>query len=88
MTKISLVVPCFNEEEALPLFFEEVSRVLRGMSEQDKSLSFEVVLVDDGSEDGTLDVMRRLSREYETEFETRYLLFLEILEKRRAFTLA
>lgn len=54
---ISIVVPCFNEEEAIPLFYEETSRVLKTMSLS----SYEFVFVDDGSSDKTLDVLRGLS---------------------------
>lgn len=54
---ISIVVPCFNEEEAIPLFYEETSRVLKTISLS----SYEFVFVDDGSSDKTLDVLRGLS---------------------------
>ncbi len=57
--RISLVVPCYNEEEALPLFYAEASRVADGMR-QSHGAEFEFVFVDDGSRDGTLAVMRRL----------------------------
>lgn len=60
MPLISLVVPCYNEEESLPLFAPEVGRVARDMQKDWPDLSFELVLVDDGSSDATLDVMRRL----------------------------
>lgn len=54
---ISLIVPCYNEEKALPLFWQEVSRVMDGMGNVD----FEILLVDDGSRDGTLEVMKSLA---------------------------
>lgn len=54
---LSVVVPCFNEEESLPLFLKELSSVAKKM-EGEHSLAFEVVLVDDGSTDRTLDVMK------------------------------
>ena len=60
MSLISVVVPCYNEEESLPLFAPEVGRVARDMQREWPALSFELVLVDDGSSDSTLDVMRRL----------------------------
>ena len=53
---ISIVVPCCNEEEALPLFYEEVTGVLQGMG-----CTYELLLVDDGSKDGTLETMRELA---------------------------
>ena len=55
-TTLSIVVPCFNEEDALPLFYEEASEVLQGMG-----CTYELLLVDDGSKDGTLEVMRGLA---------------------------
>ena len=54
---ISIVVPCFNEEESIPIFYEETLRVLKTM----KLPSYEFVFVDDGSSDKTLEVLRDLS---------------------------
>ena len=54
--KISIIVPCFNEEEALPIFYEEVSKVLSGMD-----TDYELILINDGSRDGTLKVMKELA---------------------------
>ena len=58
MKKISVVVPCYNEEEALELFYCEMCRVCAEMT----AYEFEFVLVDDGSKDDTLGVMRRLGQ--------------------------
>lgn len=57
MEKCSIVVPCYNEEEALPLFYEAVENVISSIQE----LEFEYVFVDDGSRDGTLEILRSLS---------------------------
>ena len=46
---ISIIVPCYNEQEALPLFHKEITRVLQEMGE-----SYELLLVNDGSRDSTL----------------------------------
>lgn len=54
---ISIIVPCYNEQEALPLFHKEITRVLQEMGE-----SYELLLVNDGSRDSTLDVMRTLAQ--------------------------
>ena len=54
---LSIVVPCCNEQEALPAFYEEASGILRDMG-----CSYEMLFVDDGSRDGTLRIMRDLSR--------------------------
>lgn len=54
MELISVMVPCFNEEESLPLFREEIMRVMATMPEY----AFEVIFADDGSKDGTLKLLR------------------------------
>lgn len=59
MKKISIIVPCLNEEEALPVYYEKMSAVMDGMSE----VEFELLFVDDGSTDGTLGVMRKMSEQ-------------------------
>lgn len=55
---VSLVVPCFDEEETIDIFYTEVNKVC-----QDAPFTIEFVFVDDGSKDGTLKILRRLSRE-------------------------
>ena len=55
---ISIIVPCYNEEESLPLFHEAVRKVMEQMPE----CRFEILLVNDGSKDRTLEVMRDLAR--------------------------
>ena len=57
MPIISIVVPCYNEEEALPLFYQEATRVAGEMS----GIDFEFVFIDDGSRENTLSVLRRLA---------------------------
>lgn len=52
--KLSIVVACYNEEEALPYFYKEVCEVAKKMS----SLEFEFVFVNDGSKDKTLDIVK------------------------------
>ncbi len=54
MELISVMVPCYNEEESLPLFRDEICRVMTEMADYD----FEVILVNDGSKDRTLSLMR------------------------------
>lgn len=57
-TLISVVVPCYNEEEGLPLFISELQNTLHFMQLKWPDLKFEVILVDDGSTDDTLSVMK------------------------------
>lgn len=60
MSLISVVVPCYNEEESLPLFLPALADVARTI-QADHDVDFEVILVDDGSTDGTLTLMKRAS---------------------------
>lgn len=60
MSLISVVVPCYNEEKSLPLFLPALADVARTM-QADHDVDFEVILVDDGSTDGTLALMKRTS---------------------------
>ena len=68
---ISLVVPCYNEEESLPLFYKEAARVA-GEMRASHGAEFEFIFVDDGSKDGTLAVARRL---HEADSRVRYVSF-------------
>ena len=56
---ISLIVPCYNEEEAIPIFYEETLKVTK---ELQKELEFEFCFVDDGSSDRTLECIKDLRR--------------------------
>lgn len=65
--KLSIVVPCFNEEQALPLFYKETTKVL-----QDMQVSYEIIVVNDGSTDRTQQVAEQLSRHDQ---KVKYLTF-------------
>jgi len=52
-----------NEEKALPLFIKELDGVVKSMTEDDPSLAFELIFVDDGSTDATLQVMKDIAAE-------------------------
>ncbi|MBR5642397.1 MAG: glycosyltransferase family 2 protein [Firmicutes bacterium] len=58
MKQISIVVPCYNEVEALPLYYEAMLPVVEQLRTMGAETDF--VFVDDGSKDGTLAVMRSL----------------------------
>ena len=64
---LSIIVPCFNEQEALPIFYDELNKVLKNMY-----IDHEIILVDDGSRDETLKVMRELAKK---DKKIRYLSF-------------
>ena len=61
MEKISVVVSCYNEEESIPLFYNEIKKVMSIM----KEFQFEVLFVDDGSKDRTLEVAKELAKKDE-----------------------
>lgn len=58
MKKISLIIPCYNEESCLPAFDKEIAKIVEQMDEYE----FEVFYVDDGSSDGTLQLLRKFSQ--------------------------
>ncbi|HFU4217144.1 TPA: glycosyltransferase family 2 protein [Streptococcus suis] len=64
---ISVIVPCYNEEEAIPYFYEAMETVRKEMGDR-----FEYIFVNDGSKDGTLKVLRQLSGQDQA---VRYLSF-------------
>lgn len=66
--KISVIVSCYNEEESLPLFYKEMNKVMEEMVGNE----FELVFINDGSSDKTLDVIKSL-REKDTRI--RYVSF-------------
>ena len=75
MEKITVVVPCYNEEESLPIFYEEMERVRKqdfNNSENEQEIEFEYIFVDDGSKDGTLNEMKQLSQK---DSKARYISF-------------
>ena len=69
MKKISIVVPCYNEEESLPLFYKAVDKITDKMK---KKATFEFVFVNDGSRDKTLEILRDLAKK---DNRVRYISF-------------
>lgn len=68
MKKISLIIPCYNEEGCLPAFDSEIAKVVERMPEYE----FEILFVNDGSVDGTLPLIRGFA---EKRSYVRYLSF-------------
>ena len=56
--KISVIVSCYNEEETIPYFYEEITKVAKKMNEVD----FEFMFVNDGSKDKTLELIKDLAK--------------------------
>ena len=57
MSLISIVVPAYNEEKALPFFYEEICKVRKTLSSE----KFEIIFVEDGSKDSTLNILKLLA---------------------------
>lgn len=57
MNKISIIVPCFNEEEVLMLFYKEVTKELSKI----ENITYEFIFINDGSSDHTIDILKDLS---------------------------
>lgn len=66
--KITAVVPCYNEQEALGLFYEELNSVTAEM----RDCEFEILFVNDGSKDRTLELMKELA---EKDGRVKYISF-------------
>ena len=71
MKKISCIIPCYNEEAALPYFLREIRKVADQMSATDPVL-FEILFVNDGSKDRTLEILREAAKE---DARVRYISF-------------
>ena len=54
--KISIVIPCYNEQETIPIFYKEVTKIADEM----KDLDFELLFINDGSNDNTLNKIKEL----------------------------
>ena len=68
MKILSVIVPCFNEEQALPFFYEEIKKV----SEKMEEVAFEYLFIDDGSNDSTLSVIKKY---FEVDERIKYISF-------------
>lgn len=66
--KISIVVPCYNEEETISLFYKEINKLTTKMIDA----IFEILFVDDGSDDNTLKIIKQL---YLKDKRIKYLSF-------------
>ena len=68
---ISLIVPCYNEQEVLPIFYREVTKVMQGINYE-----YELLFVNDGSKDDTLKELREIaSADNHVKYISSYLLF-------------
>ena len=74
---ISVVVPCYNEQGALPFYYDKMKEVMALLPE----LSFEIIIVDDGSTDGTLETAKQLAK---SDDRIRYISFARNFGKEAA----
>lgn len=65
--KITLIVPCFNEQEALLIFYKEVTKIIK-----QTTYDYELLFINDGSQDNTLKILKDLSSK---DMHVRYLSF-------------
>ena len=69
MKKVSIIIPCYNEEESILLFYKTIKSTARKMK---KKCSFEYIFINDGSKDKTLKLIRDLSKK---DNDVRYISF-------------
>ena len=69
MKKISIIVPCYNEEESIPIFYNEMQKIVKNLA---KKATFEFLFVNDGSKDKTLEILRDLAKK---DKKVRYISF-------------
>lgn len=61
MDRLSIIVPCFNEESTIPIFYKTVEKIIKQINAE-----VEYCFVDDGSKDKTFSILRDLSKESES----------------------
>lgn len=59
MKKVSIIIPAYNEEESIPQFYREMSKVIDSLSDR---YDFEILFINDGSRDNTLNVLNQLNK--------------------------
>lgn len=60
MSLLSVIVPCFNEEAAIPFFYESMQKIAGDFTDSFPEVEFEYLFVDDGSTDKTIEVIKEL----------------------------
>lgn len=66
MKKISIIVPCFNEEQTVDAFYEAVLKLWNENTELNSVYEKELLFINDGSKDATIDILKRLSEKDES----------------------
>ena len=65
---VSVVIPCYNEEESIPLFYNEINKELKDIN----NIDYELLFINDGSTDKTLDNIKKISKK---DIKVRYISF-------------
>lgn len=60
MKKISIIVPCYNEEDVLKMFYTELMQVINDLK---SNYLYEIIFINDGSKDKTLNILKELRKE-------------------------
>ena len=55
---ISIIIPCYNEEESIPIYYDEMKKIMKKMD----YVKFELIFINDGSKDNTLNILRNLAK--------------------------
>lgn len=76
MKKISILVPCYNEEASLPLLYNELVKLMNSHS----NYAWEILMINDGSKDRTFEIIKDLRKK---DIESAMLTFLEISGKKK-----
>lgn len=66
MAILTVIVPCFNEEEAIPFFYKEINKTREEFNKEFPEVAFELLFIDDGSKDNTLNVLKELRKNDES----------------------
>lgn len=65
---ISIIIPCYNEEETISIYYDEMKKIMKKMD----YVEFELIFINDGSCDNTLNILRKLAKE---DSRVRYISF-------------
>ena len=73
--KLSILIPCFNEEHTLPATIHDLPKKIDGIS------AIEVLVIDDGSSDRTLEIARELGVDHILRNNTNRVIGIEVFQK-------